>query len=307
MRGTNLVRRASHLACSHVQPLGESLVVSDAAENKIIDPQPPEGALPESKPADASAESKPADTSTPSDAKPAGKITARPMRRPGSNARFGKASGAAGDAVKPPAPPPSHLKMGLIVATAVVALACVGLGAYIYMHPRNTPASKLDERAAALKKKAERAAAMYAEGKTLSASDKYEDMTDAQEKLTEASGLFYEISESYQTIDIPGVKENIQLANEKKLSIDTDLHALRERIRKIDDDARREKSKAAQANKPPETNTPTTPPPTINKEPKPEELTDENLNKLFDNDPSEYDRLAKIRKEKDPTYVIRKP
>jgi len=293
--------------------------VSDIAENKIIDPKPPEGTPSESKPADApAAEAKPADTTTaevkPADAtpdsagaKPAAKATVRPMRRPASNARVGKTPGASGDALKAPPAPPSHLKMGLIVATAVVALACVGLGVYIYMHPRNTPMTKLDERAAALKKKAERAAKMYDEGKTLAASDNYDDMNAAQEKLTEASGLFYEISESYQTLDMPGVKENIQLATEKKYSIDADLHALRERIRKIDEGALREKSKAAQANKPPETNTPTPPPSTFNKEPKPEELTDENLNKLFDNDPSEYDRLAKIRKEKDPTYVIRKP
>jgi hypothetical protein len=71
-------------------------------------------------------------------------------------------------------------------------------------------------------------------------------------------------------------------------------------------EARHNRPKSPPAPASPDAKQPETPAPSINKEPTAEELSDEHLDHLFKNDPSEYERLAKIREKRDPTFKMKK-
>jgi hypothetical protein len=229
--------------------------------------------------------------------------TARPMRRP-SNTVARKASDSQ---TAKPSMPPTKAKSAAMLVCAALLLACIGMGGYLIYKKtaNNTPAAKtekLSPEAQALADKANAAQKIYEEGRAKASSNTIEDLKLADDKLMEASKLFNEIVDSNQTV--ASAKKQIELAHDKKLGIDKELLQVREKIYNLDMQKSRDRSRAAQAAKTPDS-VPAAP--TIGKEPTKEELSDENLNKLFDNDPSEYERIAKFREKIDPNFKMKKP
>jgi len=246
------------------------------------------------------------DTATPAKKpSPSGVVkgTRRPMpRKP--------AVTADGTPATPPAPAkPDQMKVVALAVCAALFVACVGVGAYIlFFKKAPVKTVKLSEDAKALADKAERAKALYAEGKAKAGSDKLEDLTEAADKMFQALNLFNEVADEYKTV--PGHEEAIREAHDRKLFIDAELKKVRDKKYELEtqaDKERREKAKASEPKKPTEAAVAPPAPTQAGKEPTEEELSDKNLDRLFNDDPSEYERLAKIREKKDPNFKMKKP
>lgn len=243
--------------------------------------------------------------------KPATASAGKGVRRPGSGITR-KAPGASD--VKAPGAVTPHkadtLKLVMMGLCALLFVGCVGVGAYILFFKPAAPVKnvKLSPEAEALAKKADRAKQLYKDGIAKANSAKLEELQDAEKNLFDALNLFNEVADAYQTV--PGHEEDIRFAHDKKLFIDAELKKVRDKRNELEmqlDRERREKNKVAQPSKPAEA----APPPPVTtlpgKEPTDEELSDKNLDKLFNDDPSEYERLAKIRESKDKNFKMKKP
>ncbi len=230
---------------------------------------------------------------------------------------------AAGPAVRrsptdgPPAPksppPPDKAKTIALIVCALLVVGILGVGGYLAFRSKPVPVVKapldnLNGDARALAEKALKAEALYNEGKEKAHGKTLDELRDSDNKLTAANQLFNEIVDSNQTVE--GFKEKIEFARDTKLKIDKELGLVRGKIFAMEGEERRAKSKSTPGEKAPEATTPAsgTPAPAASGEAEPTaaDLTDANLEKLFKDNPSEYERFAKIRKAKDPTYVIKK-
>ena len=233
-------------------------------------------------------------------------VAVRAARRPSGT--VARKSSEGGPVVKNAAPPDTAKTIAFAVC-GVLAVGILGLGGYLVLRPKaavvaKAPLDKLVGEARALAEKALKAEALYKEGKEKPAGTTLAELRDADEKLTEANKLFNEIVDSNQSV--AGYKEQIDLAQEKKLNIDKELRPIRVKIDAMESEERINRSKAAAASKTTDgTSTPTPAPVPGGKAPEDSELTNENLDRLFKDDPSEYERLAKFRKAKDPSYVIK--
>ena len=231
-------------------------------------------------------------------------------RRPGT----GTARRAVGASDVKPATGVKKPDGAKVIALAVCALlfvGCVGVLLYILVFkPKavaKTGVDKLAPAAKALAEKADRAAKLYEDGKAKADSDKLDDIIDSEKNMFEALTLFNEVADEYKTV--PGYEDKIRLAHDKKLFIDAELKKVRDKKYELEtqaDNERRAKAKTTQTDKPAAevVSIPATP---AGKEPTEEELADKNLNRLFDDDPSEYERLAKIREKKDLTFKMKHP
>ena len=253
------------------------------------------------------------------DAKPAGEKAGKasnvikPVRRPVPGSGVRRSAPDAAPASKAPAPPDTAKTVAFAVCGLLV-VGIVGMGGYLLLRNKpvavvKAPMDNLAGDARALAEKAVNAEALYKVGKEKAASGTLDDLRDADKKLTEANVLFNEIVDSNQTVD--GYKEKIDFARDMKASIDKELLPIRNTIFKLEGEVRRNKAKSGDVAKTPDGTTPPAPvpPPATTpqgKEPAESELTDANLDRLFKDDPSEYERLAKVRKAKDPAYVIKK-
>ena len=235
-----------------------------------------------------------------------GRSALKPTKRAGAptSSRRNPADNTAN--AKAAVPPPDKAKTIAFAVCGLLIVGIIGMGGYLVLRPKTAtgakaPLERLAGDAKALAEKALKADALYNEGIEKSATKTLESLHEADEKLTEANLLFNEIVDSNQTVE--GFKEKIDLARDRKMSIDKQLRPIRVKIEELETEVRRAKMNAAATVKAPDAPaTPVTPAPG---EPA-LDLSDANLNRLFKDDPSEYERLAKIRKAKDPSFVIRK-
>lgn len=232
------------------------------------------------------------------------------LKRPGT----GTARRAVGES-KPvgagAAKKPDGAKVIALAVCGLLFVGCVGVLIYILVFKpqavAKTGVDKLAPAAKALAEKADRAAKLYEDGKAKAGSDKLDDIVDSEKNMFEALTLFNEVADEYKTV--PGYEDKIRLAHDKKLFIDAELKKVRDKKYELEtqaDNQRRAKAKITQPDKP-AAEVASIPATTVGKEPTEEELSDKNLNRLFDDDPSEYERLAKIRKKKDPAFEMKKP
>lgn len=229
----------------------------------------------------------------------------KPMRRAAGSSRKAAPEGA--PIVKAP-PPPDTAKTIAFAVCGLLILAILGVGGYMILKPKGaavtkTSLDKLSGDARELAEKAVKADGLYKEGKEKAASQTLADLLEADKKLTEANQLFNEISDANQTVE--GFKEKIESARNKRMTIDKELIPIRKKIDELESEERRNKSKTAGNAKTPDA-TPPVPAVTPDKDKPEADLSDANLDRLFKDDPSEYEKLAKMRKAKDPTYVIKK-
>ena len=110
--------------------------------------------------------------------------------------------------------------------------------------------------------------------------------------------------ESFESF-LKGFKDQIESARNKRMTIDKELTPIRKKIDELESEERRNKSKTAGSTKTTDP-APSTPAVTPGKDKPEPDLSDANLDRLFKDDPSEYEKLAKMRKAKDPAYEIKK-
>jgi len=279
----------------------ETPAISPVAEVKVV------ATVAEVAPIAAPAVDAPATPVAPTESSAKASTAAKPTRR----APVSPAKRSPGDSVaSSKAPPkPDKAKTIAFVICGLLLLGIVVVGAYLVLRPKpipvvKAPLDRLSGDAKALAEKALKAEALYKEAKEKSSSAALADLKEADSKLTEANQLFNEIVDSNQTV--AGFKEQIELARDKKLSIDKELRAIRVKVDNLETQERHERLKNPSAVKPADGTTPVPATPEGVKEPTEAELSDANLDRLYKDDPSEYEKLAKIRKAKDPNYVIKK-
>ena len=252
----------------------------------------------------ASSEPKAAETTATTEVGAPG--AAKPARRAG--AAVSRKSASEGVPVAKAPPPPDTAKTIAFAVCGLLVVAIVGVGGYMIFKPKaptaaKTSLDKLSGDARELAEKAVKADELYKEGKEKAASQTLADLLEADAKLTEANKLFNEISDANQTV--AGFKDQIESARNKRMTIDKELTPIRKKIDELESEERRNKSKTAGSTK---TTDPAPPTPVVTPgKDKPEpDLSDANLDRLFKDDPSEYEKLAKMRKAKDPAYEIKK-
>jgi hypothetical protein len=202
----------------------------------------------------------------------------------------------------------SKAKAVVIVICFLLFLVCLGVGVYIVFFKPGKAApghiEKYSPEARSLIEKATRAETLYNEALEKSKSEVLEDLQAAERNMTEALQLWTDIAGLNQTVD--DFAETIELAHRKRPSMDIELRALRTRLFDAENAQRREKFRqdaeakkaleaAAKAAKAAEKAA-------AAKAAKGDDLSDENINRLIDADPSEAERLIKLRQKKEPGY-----
>jgi hypothetical protein len=253
------------------------------------DPAPATGQNPAPKPADAAAGQNQA----------AAPASGSSRRVPG---KTGTASARrSGPLPGQPPPKPSHIKALIILLCVVLFLACLVMGGVVIYKRVIAPKApvkhtKYSPEAQKLIDGATRAKQLYEDAAVKAKSDKLEDLQAAEKTMTDAFSTWTEISKLNQTVD--EYDDLIQEAFRRLPLMDKDLRALRTRLTDAEMAQLREQAKKAAADKAPAP-APVAPNPPVAKV---EDLSDANINRLIDDDPTEAERLIKLRQKQEPTY-----